>query len=233
MTTDSLASAGVDHAAGGREPRLVVERVTVGYKPDQAVLREVSATVHAGRMLAITGSSGAGKTTLIRTMAASLRPSEGTVRFDGEPLRDRRDAIAKRIAWIPQHNGLATILTAAENVHVVLVANGFSPDDARRLTAESLEAVGLAEQAGHLIEEMSGGQQQRAAIARGLALRADVVLADEITNELDAGNRTRVLELLRAEARRGAAVVLATHDPEAAAMCDDELHLVDGSAEPV
>lgn len=82
------------------------------------------------------------------------------------------------------------------------------------------------------MEELSGGQQQRTAIARGLALRAAVLLADEVTSELDAANRKLGLELLRAEADRGAAVVLATHDPEAAAVCDAEIHLVDGSAQP-
>jgi putative ABC transport system ATP-binding protein len=166
-------------------------------------------------------------------MAGSLRPSSGSVTKDGETVRDRDDAIARRIVWMPQHNGLAPILTAGENVHVILVANGTSPDDARRITAESLESVGLSEQAGQLVEELSGGQQQRAAIARGLALRGEVVLADEVTSELDAVSRQRVLDLLRAEARRGAAVVLATHDPEAAAVCDAELHLTDGTAELV
>ena len=72
--------------------------------------------------------------------------------------------------------------------------------------------------------------RQRTALARGLALTGDVLLADEVTSELDAQNRTRVLDLLRAEAARGAAVVFATHDPEAAAACDGELHLVDGAA---
>jgi len=210
--------------------RLSVRGVSFGYKSDRLVLREISVAAQAGRMLAVTGSSGAGKTTLLRTMAASLRPSSGVVEVDGEALRDRAGAVARKVVWVPQHNGLAPILTAGENVHIVLVANGCSPDEARQRTAEALEAVGLSAQAGQLIEELSGGQQQRAALARGLALRGDVVLADEVTSELDAANRVRVLELLRAEARRGAAVVLATHDPEAAAACDDELHLVDGSA---
>jgi putative ABC transport system ATP-binding protein len=91
-----------------------------------------------------------------------------------------------------------------------------------------LERVGLADQANQLVEELSGGQQQRTALARGLALRGSVLLADEVTSELDAQNRQRVLDLLRAEAERGAAVVFATHDPEAAAACDGEVHLLDG-----
>jgi putative ABC transport system ATP-binding protein len=131
---------------------------------------------------------------------------------------------------IPQDNGLAAILTAQENIQVALLAIGVSPADARRATVSSLDQLGLTGQADQLVEELSGGQQQRTAIARGLALRGDVVLADEVTSELDAANRQRVLELLHDEAKRGAAVVLATHDPEAASACDAELHLSDGAA---
>jgi putative ABC transport system ATP-binding protein len=187
----------------------------------------------AGTILAVTGPSGAGKTTLLWAMAGLLRPASGTVTVDGEPVRDRDRAVAEGIVLIPQDNGLAAILTASENVQVALIAGGVAPPEARRRTAESLERLGLAGQADQLVEELSGGQQQRTAIARGMALLGDVVLADEVTSELDAANRQRVLDLLREEADRGAAVVFATHDPEAAAACDAELHLIDGRAELV
>jgi putative ABC transport system ATP-binding protein len=206
----------------------VVDDVTVAYRRDVAVLREVSVTVEPGQMLAVTGPSGAGKTTLLSVMAGLLRPARGTVAVDGAALRDRDHGVSKRVVLVPQDNGLAAILTAEENLQVALIANGLAPIEARRLTAEALELLGLSGQADHLVEELSGGQQQRTAIARGLALRGDVLLADEVTSELDAVNRQRVLDLLREEAGRGAAVVFATHDPEAAATCDAELHLVDG-----
>ncbi|HET6212276.1 MAG TPA: ATP-binding cassette domain-containing protein [Micromonosporaceae bacterium] len=212
---------------------LVVDQVTVAYGRDRPVLRDVSAAAVPGRMLAVTGPSGAGKTTLLWAMAGLLRPVAGSVTVDGVPLRDRDHAVTQRVVLVPQDNGLATILTAGENVQVALVAAGAPPHDARRLSAESLDRLGLSGQADQLVEELSGGQQQRAAIARGLALRGDVLLADEVTSELDAANRQRVLELLHEEAARGAAVVFATHDPEAAATCDAELHLVDGCAELV
>ncbi|MEV4655991.1 ATP-binding cassette domain-containing protein [Micromonospora sp. NPDC049301] len=212
---------------------LTIHEVTVGYGGAPPVLRDVTVAVRPGRVLALTGSSGAGKTTLLNAMAGLLRPRDGAVTVDGRTLRDRDDAVGRRIVLIPQDNGLAPILTAAENVQVALVADGVAPPEARRQTAATLAQLGLSGQADQLVEELSGGQQQRTAIARGLALRGGVLLADEVTSELDAGNRQRVLDLLHGEARRGAAVVFATHDAEVAAACEAELHLGDGRAEIV
>jgi putative ABC transport system ATP-binding protein len=212
---------------------LVVDGVTVGYGRDEPVLVDVSVTVEPGRTLAVTGPSGAGKTTLLGAMAGLLRPRLGGVSVDGVALRDRDHAVAQRIVLVPQDNGLAAILTAAENLQVALIAQGATAAQARRATVDGLARLGLTGQANQLVEELSGGQQQRAAMARGLALQGGVLLADEVTSELDAANRQRVLDLLREEADRGAAVVLATHDPDAAAACDAELHLLDGRAELV
>lgn len=212
---------------------VVVDELSVGYGDGQLVLRGVSVAVEPGRMMAVTGPSGAGKTTLLLTMAGLLRPARGSVAVGGSVLRDRDHAVGLGVVLVPQDNGLATILTADENVQVVLIANGLAPVDARRATARWLERVGLFGQRDQLVEELSGGQQQRTAVARGLALGGDVLLADEVTSELDVSSRQHVLELLREEADRGVAVVFATHDPEAAAVCDAELHLVDGAAELV
>jgi putative ABC transport system ATP-binding protein len=178
------------------------------------VLQGVDLRAAPGRMVAVTGPSGAGKTTLLWSLAGLVR--------------DRTSAAG--VVLIPQDNALASVLTAAENVLVPLLAAGVDPDEAQARTAEALEVVGLATAGHQLIEELSGGQQQRVAVARGLAQQGTVVLADEPTSELDAANRARIVALLRAEADRGAAVVLATHDPEAAAECDAELHLDAGEA---
>ncbi|MCP2325058.1 putative ABC transport system ATP-binding protein [Hamadaea flava] len=207
-----------------------VDRITVAYGKDRPALRDVSAMAVPGRVLAVTGPSGAGKTTLLWAMAGLVRPQHGAVTVDGRQVGDRDQAVAGGVVLVPQENGLAAILTASENVQVALIANGTAPAEARRRTAEALDQVGLTSQADQLVEELSGGQQQRTAIARGLALRGTVLLADEVTSELDAANRQKVLDLLQAEARRGAAVVFATHDPQAAAACDAEVHLVDGVA---
>ncbi|GIF17812.1 putative ABC transport system ATP-binding protein [Actinoplanes tereljensis] len=209
---------------------LTIDGADLAWDGDRAVLTGVTVTARPGEILAVTGTSGAGKTTLLSAMAGLLRPAAGKVLVEDEALTDRDHAVKLGVVLIPQDNGLAAILTAAENISVAVIATGGTPAEARRRTAEALEPLGLSGQANQLIEELSGGQQQRTAIARGLALRGDVLLADEITSELDAANRQRVIELLRAEATRGAAVVFATHDPEAAAACDRELHLADGEA---
>lgn len=230
----SSAAVAIPHPRDGAAAApLTVEGLTVAYD-GPPVLRDVSVVAHPGRMLAVTGPSGAGKTTLLSAMAALVRPAQGVVRHGDTVLRSRDQAVRLGVVIVPQDNGLAPILTASENIQVALVAGGtrsrVAPSEARRRTAEALERVGLADQANQLVEELSGGQQQRTALARGLAMRGTVLLADEVTSELDAQNRQRVIDLLRAEAARGAVVVFATHDPEAAAACDAELHLSDGSA---
>lgn len=194
------------------------------------VLRAVSLQAVPGAMVAVTGPSGAGKTTLLWALAGLTRPQVGEVRVGGVVPRDRDAACAAGVVLIPQDNALAGVLTAAENVLVPLLAAGVDAAEAHARTSAALDAVGLAAAGHQLIEELSGGQQQRVAVARGLAQRGQVVLADEPTSELDAANRARVVGLLRAEADRGATVVLATHDPDAAAACDAELHLDAGTA---
>jgi putative ABC transport system ATP-binding protein len=150
-----------------------------------------------------------------------------------DPVRDRAQAAALGIEIIPQGSALAVLLTAQENVELPLLARGVSSDLARRRAVDALSAVGLEDSRSHLSEELSGGQQQRVAVARGLALRGRVLLADEPTSELDHDNRERVLALLRAEADSGAIVIMATHDPEAAQQADGEVRLDDGRCETV
>ncbi len=176
----------------------------------------------------MTGHSGAGKTTLLSVLAGVTRPDEGGVRV-GEVVVDGIEAaVAAGVALVPQGNGLAAVLTAHENVLLPLLARGANPRRAPERASAALASVGLAEVHGHLVEELSGGQQQRVAVARGLALGSPVLLADEPTSELDHTNREVVLRLLRARAADGAAVVMTTHDPEAAGAADRVVHLDDG-----
>jgi putative ABC transport system ATP-binding protein len=206
---------------------LRAQRIEVRYGPVVAV-RPTDLVLEPGQLVAVTGPSGAGKTSLLAALAGVLAPAAGTLSVAGRPVTGRDQAVASGIALIPQGNALLRVLTALENVAVPLVGAGLG--DARQRAEAALLAVGLDEAGGQLLEELSGGQQQRVAVARGLAERAAYLLADEPTSELDAANRGRVMALLRAEADRGAGVLVATHDPEAAALCDAELRLDEGSA---
>ncbi len=196
-------------------------------------VRQAELAVRPGELVGLTGPSGAGKTSLLSALAGVLSPAAGAALLDEQPVRDRDDAVSRGIVLIPQGNALLRVLSAIENVAVPLVAGlagepGSGAGSVADRAEAALRSVGLGEAADQLLEELSGGQQQRVAVARGLAQRGRFVLADEPTSELDAANRGRVMALLRAEASRGAGVLVATHDPEAAASCDAELHLSDG-----
>jgi putative ABC transport system ATP-binding protein len=188
-------------------------------------VQPVSFALPAGLLVAVTGPAGAGKTSLLTAMAGVVG-HEGDVLVDGTPVRGHADAVRAGMVLVPQGNGLARILSATENIAlpVAALAGASRPDlpsgDPRDAALDVLDRVGLAESGNHLVEELSGGQQQRVAVARGLALRGTVLLADESTSELDSANRALVLRLLRAEADRGAVVLFASNDLEAAEACD-------------
>jgi heme ABC exporter ATP-binding subunit CcmA len=193
-----------------------------------AILDGVSVSVAAGEVLAVAGPSGAGKSSLLALLAGLEHPDEGTVRWNGAALT----GVPERFGVVLQGFGLVNLLTAAENVEMALQARRVAPGEVRRRAADALAEVGLAHVHDHLIEELSGGQQQRVAIARALVTDPDVIVADEITAELDAATRDRVVELLLARADAGATVVLATHDPGLMARCDRAVELYDGRLAP-
>jgi putative ABC transport system ATP-binding protein len=205
----------------------------VGYG-DTVAVHPLDLHVPGGRMVSVTGPSGAGKSSLLWALARALRPEvasvTGTVRVGDGVLVTRDEAARAGVVLVPQRNGLTPTLSAAESILVPLLGLGVPVRDAARRVEEQLARVGLAEFGHHLVDQLSGGQQQRVALARAFALRADVLLADESTSDLDAGNRGRMMTALREEAQRGAAVVLATHDLDAATEADATLALDDGVA---
>ncbi len=195
-------------------------------------VRPLDLSVPGGRVLSVTGPSGAGKSSLLWALAVALRPAvaavSGTVTVGGSLLPDREAAARAGVVLVPQRNGLSGTLSAEESILAPLLALGVPAPEALRRVEESLDRVGLAESSRHLVDQLSGGQQQRVALARAFALRPAVLLADESTSDLDAGNRGLMIAALREEAARGASVVLATHDPEAAAETDGTLALDEG-----
>ena len=204
----------------------VVSAESLRYEPaGRVVLDDVSVRAEAGEMLAVTGPSGSGKSSLLALLAGLAVPSAGRALVDDRPVLDGLDA---RLGLVLQGYGLVSVLTAAENVEVALQSLGVPASEVRSRALEALESVGLGDLAERSVEELSGGQRQRVAVARALVTEPDIVLADEPTAQQDGETKLRILALFRAAAERGAVVLVATHDPEVVAACDRETALHDG-----
>ncbi len=200
----------------------------VRYEVDRPLLQDIDLVLRAGELTALSGPSGSGKTTLLSIVGGLLRPSAGEVTYDGAPTWRGTGDPRPEVAFVLQVYGLVPILSASENVSVALRARGVAPDEADAQAHEALARFHIGDLADRQVEELSGGQMQRVALARGLCVGAGVLLADEPTSELDEGNRTLVLAELRREADRGAVVVVATHDPAVVEACDTHHSLDDG-----
>ena len=206
------------------EPALL-DAQGLGYERNgQQILANVDVTVDAGQRLAVIGPSGSGKSSLLALLAGLTAPTAGVVRIAGRPLAGIAGH-AQGVALVLQGYGLVSLLTASENVEVALRATGHAPADALAACHAALALVDLDAHADQLVEELSGGQQQRTAVARALALRPRLLIADEPTAELDAAARMLVLSRLLEVTDRGGALVLATHDADVAARCDRILDL--------
>jgi ABC-type lipoprotein export system ATPase subunit len=204
---------------------------TVGVgRAARLVLNDVSLAIESDEVVAVLGRSGSGKSTLLHLLGGLDVPDRGEITLAGERLTGRGARALARIrllhvGFVFQQFQLIEELTGAENVLLATRLPGAPAGGARR-TRELIEELGLAQVADHLPRELSGGEQQRFAIARALVNGPELVLADEPTGSLDSENGAAVLELLRGLA--GRAVVIVTHEPEAAGIADRVLHLVDG-----
>jgi putative ABC transport system ATP-binding protein len=193
----------------------------------QAVLEGVDLTALAGAPVAVSGPSGSGKTILLHALAGLLPAISGRVLLDGDPL-DRGDGVARsRFGVILQAQGLASGLTAEENVALPLQARGLDRKEVAARSRDALEAVGLDGAADRLVDGLSGGQRQRVGVARALAGSPEILVADEPTAELDPSNRSRILSLLL-DPSAGRIVIIASNDPEVCSACSHVVHLRDG-----
>ena len=191
------------------------------------VLHGVSLVANSGEPLAVVGPSGSGKTVLLLSLTGLLTPTGGTTSLDGSPIDAADTHTRSRFGVILQTQGLAPELTAEENVALPLQANGFDRLDVTSRSGHALAAVGLDAVADRLVGDLSGGQRQRVCVARALAGEPDVVIADEPTAELDAGNRSRVLSLLL-DSPTDRIVIVASNDPEVTDACSSVVRLRDG-----
>lgn len=191
-----------------------------------------------GELVAVTGRSGSGKTTLLNMAGALDEPTTGEVIVAGENLAtmSKNDlARVRRVAvgYVFQQFNLLPSLTAAENISLPLELDGAKPVDARALAEKSLEEVEMAGMADRYPDQLSGGEQQRVAIARGLVGSRSVLLADEPTGALDEATSESILKLLRSRCDAGAAALMVTHEPAYAAWADRVVRLRDGRIEGI
>ena len=204
--------------------------------PPVTALRSVTLTIGNGEFAALVGPSGSGKTTLLAIAGTLERPTSGQVRIAGTavgklPDRELAAVRAYRIGFVFQQFFLMPTLSALDNVASGLLYRGLPAAERRRAAADALATVGLAHRAGHRPGELSGGEQQRTAIARALAGRPAVILADEPTGSLDTATGRDILALLTALNAAGSTIVVATHDPEIAGALPRTVRLRDGAVE--
>jgi putative ABC transport system ATP-binding protein len=199
-----------------------------------AALSGVDMAIERGEFVAIMGPSGCGKSTLLNLLGGLDQPTAGRVLLDGHDLADYgEEQLAalrrEKLGFIFQRHDLFPVLTALENVEFPLLLDHVSIADRHTRAARLLAAVGLAEMANHLPDELSSGQQQRVGIARALANSPLMLLADEPTGNLDSATAAEVIDVLAALNRdQGVTLVMVTHDPETAARADRILQLKDG-----
>lgn len=219
---------------GPKTPQLRASQVKRSFKVGRnriQVLRGISLDVSSGESVFLCGASGAGKTTLLYTLAGLERPEEGEVEFEGASIyRIGEDRLSRlrntRMGFVFQAYFLLPELTALENV---LLPAMISRRDARDAAAALLERVGLGDRLSHLPSELSGGEQQRVAIARSLINNPGILFADEPTGNLDSKTGTAIVELLLGLVREdGRTLLVVTHDERLAASGDRVLHVRDG-----
>ena len=216
---------------------LELEDVVKSYRgPDEEVraVDRVSLRLRAGEMVALHGPSGSGKTTLLLLAAALLAPEAGTIRFLGRDLASMSEAqrseyLLRHVGFVYQHFRLMPRVSAVENASRKLLMSGIGMREAQTRATPWLERVGLGERLERPPEKLSGGERQRVAIARVLAAEPTLILADEPTGNLDSTRSREIVDLLHSIAHeRQAAVLLVTHDLDAAGLADRSFMLRDG-----
>jgi len=199
-----------------------------------SVLKGVDLAIPRGKLVAFKGRSGSGKTTLINLLSALDRPSEGSIIFDGCELttmsNGERDLLRRRdMGLIFQSFALIPLMSAYENVEFLLRVAGMSASERKQAAVKALEQVGLKQRMHHRPFELSGGEQQRTAIARAIAHKPKLLLADEPTAELDSRTGLQIVKVFRSLVEEaGMTIIMTTHDPAIMEIVDQVYELEDG-----
>lgn len=214
-----------------------LENVKKSYKVGRqtvAALNGVSLDIHEGEFIALTGASGSGKSTLLQLIGGLDKPTEGTVEVDGADLKKMRDGKLSKfrnqtIGFVFQFFYLQPFLKVGTNLEVPGMFSRTKKHERQTKSRELAKAVGIDDRLNHLPRELSGGQMQRAAIARALLNRPKLLLADEPTGNLDSTNGAAILELFETIRKEyGTTIIVVTHDAAIAARADREITLRDG-----
>ena len=236
MTTASPYHHTTTSTGNGTTPLIRLEGVTKVFLTDEVethALSGIHLDIREGEYVSIAGPSGCGKTTLLSILGLLDTPSGGSYALKGNEVAnlsfaERARVRNREIGFIFQSFNLIGDLSVFENVELPLTYRGMSASDRKALVTEALERVGMAHRAKHLPSQLSGGQQQRVAVARALAGRPAILLADEPTGNLDSRNGEAVMSLLRELHQGGATICMVTHDERFAQHADRTVHLFDG-----
>ena len=217
-------------------PLVKLEAVTKIFYAEQVethALSEVNLEIQSGEYLTIAGPSGSGKSTLLSILGLLDSPTRGSHHLKGKPVEsldaDARARIRNReIGFVFQSFNLIGDLTVFENVELPLTYRGMGRAERKQRVQEALERVGMSHRLQHYPAQLSGGEQQRVAVARALGGKPSMLLADEPTGNLDSKNAEAVMELLRELHREGATIIMVTHDPRYAEHAERTVHLLDG-----
>ena len=197
------------------------------------VLKDISYEFEKGKMYCIIGKSGAGKTTLLSLLSGLAAPNSGEIIYDGKNVAkiDKYTFRSRYIGVVFQSFNLITKYTALENVVLSMDVSGAKIKNKKQKALELLESVGLDEdEANRRVLKLSGGQQQRVAIARALSYDPDIILADEPTGNLDRDTQKEIMDIFRDLTDQGKCVILVSHSPDVASMCDERYELTKISA---
>ncbi len=192
------------------------------------VIDNFSYTAEKGDLISLTGPSGAGKSTLLHMIGAIDKPTKGNILFNGEDLYSKKESElnlyrGNHMGFIFQFHYLLDDFSAIENIMMPMLINNTPKDKAYEKAIKLIESVGLLNRKDHFPNELSGGEQQRIAVARALSMSPDIILADEPTGNLDKANSLAVLEILKKQAENGVCVIIVTHDDFIASECSKHI----------
>ena len=216
-----------------------IENMKKIYNPGENEVRAldgIDLDIEKGDLVAIVGHSGSGKSTLMNMLGCLDTPTSGKYVLDGQDVASMTDnqladVRNKEIGFIFQGFNLISNLDAVGNVELPLVYRGVSKNERKQLAMEALKSVGLEDRMKHKPNEMSGGQQQRVAVARAVAAKPPIILADEPTGNLDTKSTQEILEILKELHRSGRTVIIITHDEEIANQAHRVIRILDGRIE--